>query len=211
MNTDMNTDTNISKKKKSHIPSIVTIKAQEKEIEMILAQYKLANDAFINDLNLGFSDNASVYLNIMSDLNDTANSLLLTVRDEIFTIYPKGILNQSSVTLNVPKLKELEAQVRINEKRLKIMIEEELALTGKYNASNVEIINNRYRYIFYIIVAIIISWFLYRVFSTNDPDDKIESLILITALIIIFYQFIFKGLIKLLKSIGHFIESQINL
>jgi hypothetical protein len=202
MNTDMNTDTNISKKKKSHIPSIVTIKAQEKEIEMILAQYKLANDAFINDLNLGFSDNASVYLNIMSDLNDTANSLLLTVRDEIFTIYPKGILNQSSVTLNVP---------RINEKRLKIMIEEELALTGKYNASNVEIINNRYRYIFYIIVAIIISWFLYRVFSTNDPDDKIESLILITALIIIFYQFIFKGLIKLLKSIGHFIESQINL
>ena len=209
--TDTTTDTNTNTiPKKSHVPSIVTIKAQEKEIELLLAQYKLANDAYINSLNQGLTNNASVYLDIMSGLNDAIKVLLLTVRIEIYNIYPKGIANQSAVTLNVTKLKELEAILAYNEKKLQIMMEEELALNGKYSSSTIDVQSYRYHYIFYIIVAVILSWLLFRVFSTNDPDDKLESLFLIMAIIIIFYQFVFKGLIKVFEFIIKFVKGVLH-
>lgn len=205
MNKDMN-----KHKNKSHIPSIVNIKTQEKEIELLLAQYKTVNASYINNLNQGFRNNAAQDLTTMADLNDRITSLLSSVRQEISTIYPKGISNQSAVTLNVQKVKALDSNLKKNERELQIMMANEMALDGQYDSSTLQVYSYKYHYIFYFIVAVIIFWLLYRVFSTNVSDDKIETVILVCAIIIIFYHFLLKHVLNSLDSAGTYFSGQIK-
>jgi len=205
MNKDMNKD-----KKKSHIPSIVNIKTQEKEIELLLAQYKTVNASYINNLNQGFRDKAEQDLTTMADLNDRITSLLSSVRQEISTIYPKGIANQSAVTLNIQKVKDLDTKLKKNEKELQIMMEQEMALDGQYDSSTLQVYSYKYHYMFYFIVAVIIAWLLYRVFSTNVSDDKIETVILVCAIIILIYHFLLKHILDSLDSAGSYVKGQIK-
>lgn len=118
MNKDMNKDMN-KYNKKSHIPSIVNIKTQEKEIELLLAQYKIVNASYINNLNQGFRDKAAQDLTTLTNLNNRIISLLSSVRQEISTIYPKGISNQSAVTLNIQKVKALDSILKKIKKNYK--------------------------------------------------------------------------------------------
>ena len=203
MNKDMNKHNN-----KSHIPSIVNIKTQEKEIEILLAQYKTVNASYINNLNQGFRDKAAQDLTTMADLNDRITSLLSSIRQEISTIYPKGISIQSSVTLNVQKVKALDAKLKKNEKELQIMMANEMALDGQYESSTLDVYSYKYHYMFYFIVALIIAWLLYRVFSTNVSDDKIETVILVSAIIVLFYHFLLKHVLASLDSAGSYVSGQ---
>jgi hypothetical protein len=205
MNKDMNKDKN-----KSHIPSIVNIKTQEKEIELLLVQYKTINDSYINNLNQGFRDKASQDLTTMADLNDRITSLLSSIRQEISTIYPKGISNQSAVTLNVQKVKALDSKLKKNEKELQIMMAKEMALDGQYESSTLDVYSYKYHYMFYFIVAVIIAWLLYRVFSTNVSDDKIETVILVCAIIVLFYHFLLKHILDSLDSSGKYMKEKIK-
>jgi|LakMenEpi03Aug12_release.lakeMendotaPanAssembly.Ray.scaffolds.fasta_scaffold359709_2 hypothetical protein len=195
-------------KKKSHIPSIVNIKTQEKEIEILLAQYKTVNASYINNLNQRFRDKAAQDLTTMADLNDRITSLLSSIRQEISTIYPKGISNQSAVTLNVQKVKALDSKLKKNEKELQIMMAKEMALDGQYESSTLDVYSYKYHYMFYFIVAVIIAWLLYRVFSTNVSDDKIETVILVCAIIVLFYHFLLKHVLASLDSAGNYVSGQ---
>jgi hypothetical protein len=161
-------------------------------------------------LNQGFRDKAAQDLTTMADLNDRITSLLSSVRQEISTIYPKGISNQSAVTLNIQKVKALDANLKKNERELQIMMENEMALDGQYDSSTLEVYSYKYHYIFYFIVAVIISWLLYRVFSTNVSDDKIETLILVCAIIVLFYHFLLKNVLDSLDSAGSYVSGQIK-
>lgn len=205
----MNKDTN-KNKKKSHIPSIVNIKTQEKEIELLLAQYKTVNASYINNLNQGFRDKAAQDLTTMADLNDRITSLLSSIRQEISTIYPKGISNQSAVTLNVQKVKALDSKLKKNEKELQIMMAKEMALDGQYESSTLQVYSYKYHYMFYFIVAVIIAWLLYRVFSTNVSDDKVETVILVCAVIVLFYHFLLKHILDSLDSSGKYMKEKIK-
>ena len=205
MNKDMNKN-----KKKSHIPSIVNIKTQEKEIEILLTQYKTVNASYINNLNQGFRDKATQDLTTMADLNDRITSLLSSIRQEISTIYPKGISNQSAVTLNVQKVKALDAKLKKNEKELQIMMAQEMALDGQYDSSTLDVYSYKYHYMFYFIVAAIIAWLLYRVFSTNVSDDKVETVILVCAIIVLFYHFLLKHILDSLDSSGKYMKEKIK-
>lgn len=205
MNKDMNKD-----KKNTHIPSIVTIKTQEKEIELLLAQYKTVNASYINNLNQGFRDKATQDLTTMADLNDRITSLLSSVRQEISTIYPKGIANQSAVTLNIQKVKALDAKLKKNEKELQIMMAQEMALDGQYESSTLNVYSYKYHYMFYFIVALIIGWLLFRVFSTNVSDDKIETVILVCAIIVLIYHFALKYILDSLDSAGNYVKGEIK-
>ena len=202
MNKDMN-----KHKKKSHIPSIVNIKTQEKEIELLLMQYKTLNDSYINNLNQGFRDKAAQQLPTMADLNDRIASLLSTVREEISTIYPKGISNQSAVTLNTQKVKALDAKLTKNEKELEIMMAKQMALDGQYDSSTLQVYSYKYHYIFYFIVALVIAWLLYRVFSTNVSDDRVETVILVCAIIVLFYHFGFKAILTSLETASDYVKN----
>lgn len=197
-------------KKKTHIPSIVNIKTQEKEIELLLAQYKTVNASYINNLNQGFRDKATHDLNTLTDLNDRIFSLLSSVREEISTIYPKGISNQSAVTLNVQKVNALDAKLKKNEKELQNIMAKEMALDGEYESSTLQVYSYKYHYMFYFIVAVIIAWLLYRVFSTNISDDKVETVILVCAVIVLFYHFLLKYLLDSLDSSGKFMKEKIK-
>ena len=205
MNKDMNKN-----KKKSHIPSIVNIKTQEKEIEILLTQYKTVNASYINNLNQGFRDKATQDLTTMADLNDRITSLLSSIRQEISTIYPKGISNQSAVTLNIQKVKALDAKLKKNEKELQIMMAQEMALDGQYDSSTLDVYSYKYHYMFYFIVAAIIAWLLYRVFSTNVSDDKVETVILVCAIIVLFYHFLLKHILDSLDSSGKYMKEKIK-
>ena len=205
MNKDMNKN-----KKKSHIPSIVNIKTQEKEIEILLTQYKTVNASYINNLNQGFRDKATQDLTTMADLNDRITSLLSSIRQEISTIYPKGISNQSAVTLNIQKVKALDAKLKKNEKELQIMMAQEMALDGQYDSSTLDVYSYKYHYMFYFIVAGIIAWLLYRVFSTNVSDDKVETVILVCAIIVLFYHFLLKHILDTLDSSGKYMKEKIK-
>ena len=193
-------------KEKTHIPSIVTIKTQEKEIELLLIQYKTVNASYINNLNQGFRDKSAQDLSTMADLNDRITSLLSSVREEISSIYPKGISNQSAVTLNVQKVKDLDTKLKKNEKELQIMMAHEMALDGQYDSSGIQLYSYKYHYMFYFIVAGIIGWLLFRVFSTTNSDDKVETVILVCAIIILFYHFLFKHLLSSLDSVGTYFK-----
>ena len=197
-------------KKKTHIPSIVNIKTQEKEIELLLSQYKTVNASYINNLNQGFRDKATQDLNTLADLNDRIFSLLSSVREEISTIYPKGISNQSAVTLNVQKVNALDAKLKKNEKELQNMMEKEMALDGEYESSTLQVYSYKYHYMFYFIVALIIAWLLYRAFSTNISDDKVETVILVCAVIVLFYHFLLKYLLDSLDSSGKYMKEKIK-
>ncbi len=202
MNKDMN-----NHKKKSHIPSIVNIKTQEKEIELLLMQYKTLNDSYINNLNQGFRDKATQQLPTMADLNDRIASLLSSVREEISTIYPKGISNQSAVTLNTQKVKALDAKLTKNERELEIMMAKQMALDGQYDSSTLQVYSYKYHYIFYFIVALVIAWLLYRVFSTNVSDDRVETVILVCAIIVLFYHFGFKAILTSLETASDYVKN----
>ena len=197
-------------KKKSHIPSIVNIKTQEKEIEILLAQYKTVNASYINNLNQRFRDKAAQDLTTMADLNDRITSLLSSIRQEISTIYPKGISNQSAVTLNVQKVKALDSKLKKNEKELQIMMAKEMALDGQYESSTLDVYSYQYHYMFYFIVALIIAWLLFRVFSTNVSDDKVETVILVCAIIVLFYHFLLKHILDSLDSSGKYMKEKIK-
>ena len=205
MNRDMN-----KHQKKSHIPSIVNIKTQEKEIELLLAQYKTVNASYINNLNQGFRDKAAQQLPTMADLNDRITSLLSTVRQEISTIYPKGISNQSAVTLNIQKVKALDAKLKKNERELQIMMAKEMALNGQYDSSTIQVYSYKYHYMFYFIVSVIICWLLYRAFSTNVSDDNVDTVILVCAVIVLFYHFGFKYVLDSLETAGNYINEQLK-
>jgi len=197
-------------KKKTHIPSIVNIKTQEKEIELLLAQYKTVNASYINNLNQGFRDKATQDLNTLADLNDRIFSLLSSVREEISTIYPKGISNQSAVTLNVQKVNALDAKLKKNEKELQNIMAKEMALDGEYESSTLQVYSYKYHYMFYFIVAVIIAWLLYRAFSTNISDDKVETVILVCAVILLFYHFLLKYVLESLDSSGKYMKEKIK-
>jgi hypothetical protein len=205
MNKDMN-----KHQKKSHIPSIVNIKTQEKEIELLLAQYKTVNASYINNLKQGFRDKAAQDLTTMADLNDRITSLLSSVKQEISTIYPKGISNQSAVTLNIQKVRALDTKLKKNEKELQIMMANEMTLDGQYDSSTLNVYSYKYHYMFYFIVALIIVWLLYRVFSTNDSDDKVETVILVCAIILLIYHFLLKRILTSLDSSGKYIKEKIK-
>jgi hypothetical protein len=205
MNKDMN-----KYNEKTHIPSIVNIKTQEKEIELLLTQYKTINASYINNLNQGFRDKAAQDLTTMADLNDRITSLLLSVRQEISTIYPKGISNQSAVTLNVQKVKALDAKLKKNERELQIMMAKEMDLDGQYDSSTLDVYSYKYHYMFYFIVAVIIAWLLYRAFSTNVSDDKIETVILVCAIIILIYHFLLKHILDSLDSASNYVKGGIK-
>ena len=197
-------------KKKLHNSSIVNIKTQEKEIELLLAQYKIVNASYINNLNKGFSDKASQDLFTMDVLNKRISSLLSSTRQEIYTIYPKGISNQSAVTLNVQKVKALDSKLKKNEKELQIMMAKEMALDGQYESSTLDVYSYKYHYMFYFIVAVIIAWLLFRVFSTNVSDDKVETVILVCAIIVLFYHFLLKHILDSLDSSGKYMKEKIK-
>ena len=208
MNKDMNKDMN-KHKKKSHNSSIVNIKTHEKEIELLLAQYKIVNASYINNLSKGFSDKASQELATMDVLNKRISSLLSSARQEISTIYPKGIVNQSAVTLNVPKVRALDAKLKKNQKELQAMMAKEMALDGQYDSSTLQVYSYKYHYMFYFIVAVIISWLLYRVFSTND-SETVDTVILVSAIILIFYHFGVKQVLSSLETAGNYVNGQIK-
>lgn len=210
MNKDMNMNKDINKnKKKSHNSSIVNIKTHEKEIELLLAQYKTVNASYINNLNKGFSDKAAKELFTMDVLNKRIISLLSSARQEISTIYPKGIADQSAVTLNVQKVRALDAKLKKNEKELQTMMANKTALDGQYDSSTLQVYSYKYHYMFYFIVAVILSWLLYRVFSTNE-SDTVETVILVAAIILIFYHFIAKRLLSSFDSVGNYVNGQIK-
>lgn len=205
MNKDMN-----KYNKNSHIPSIVNIKTQEKEIELLLAQYKIVNASYINNLNQGFRDKADQDLTTLTNLNNRIISLLSSVRQEISTIYPKGISNQSAVTLNIQKVKALDSILKKNQKELQLMMENEINLDGQYDSSTLQVYSYKYHYMFYFIVAVIVSWLLYRVFSTNVSDDKVETVILVCAIIVLFYNLLLKYVLDSLDSTGKYINEKIK-
>ena len=209
MNKHMNKDMN-KHMKKLHNSSIVNIKTHEKEIELLLAQYKIVNASYINNLSKGFSDKASQELATMDVLNKRIISLLSSARQEISTIYPKGIANQSAVTLNVQKVRALDAKLKKNEKELQAMMAKEMALDGQYDSSTLQVYSYKYHYMFYFIVAVIISWLLYRVFSTNISDDKVDTVILVSAIIVLVYHFGVKHVIGSLETAGNYVNGQIK-
>ena len=204
MNKDMN-----KYNEKTHIPSIVNIKTQEKEIELLLTQYKTINASYINNLNKGFSDKASQDLFTMDVLNKRIISLLSSARQEISTMYPKGIAHQSAVTLNVQKVKALDAKLKKNVKELQNMMASKTALDGQYDSSTLQVYSYKYHYMFYFIVAVIISWLLFRVFSTNE-SDTVETVILAAAIILLVYHFGVKYLLNSLETASNYVNGQIK-
>jgi F0F1-type ATP synthase membrane subunit b/b' len=63
---------------------------------------------------------------------------------------------------------------------------------------------------FYFIVAVIIAWLLYRAFSTNVSDDKIETVILVCAIIILIYHFLLKHILDSLDSASNYVKGGIK-
>ena len=63
---------------------------------------------------------------------------------------------------------------------------------------------------FYFIVAVIIAWLLFRVFSTNVSDDKVETVILVCAIIVLFYHFLLKHILDTLDSSGKYMKEKIK-
>ena len=63
---------------------------------------------------------------------------------------------------------------------------------------------------FYFIVAVIICWLLYRAFSTNVSDDNVDTVILVCAVIVLFYHFGFKYVLDLLETAGNYINEQLK-
>jgi hypothetical protein len=86
----------------------------------------------------------------------------------------------------------------------------EMALDGEYESSTLQVYSYKYHYMFYFIVAVIIAWLLYRVFSTNISDDKVETVILVCAVIVLFYHFLLKYLLDSLDSSGKFMKEKIK-
>lgn len=194
---------------KSHIPSIVAIKTQEKEIELLLSQFENVNTSYINNLSQGFRDNASTDLATMADLNDRIIVLLSSARQEISAIYPKGIANQSALNLNMEKVLLLDRKLKMNERKLQIMMNKEMALDGSYESSTLQLYSYKYHYLFYFIVAAIIGWLLYRVFSKNN-SELIETLILISGLFLLFHHFFLDTFISFGQDATSSIENNIK-
>lgn len=90
------------------------------------------------------------------------------------------------------------------------MIENEINLDGQYDSSTLQVYSYKYHYMFYFIVAVIISWLLYRVFSTNVSDDKVETVILVCAIIVLFYNLLLKYVLDSLDSSGKYINEKIK-
>jgi hypothetical protein len=178
-------------------PSIVEIKSLEKEVQMLLAQY---NDATISPVK-----NINNITNMMN-INNKIKALLNIIQYKIKAIYPHGITNQSSVTMNNADLIKIANKLQEDENKLQTSIDQYNSLEGENSVLKIQMKTHYYEYMFYIIVCIIISIYVLKVYSIpqeNVSIYSIENLLLIIAILLLIYNSYTYILDKLTKIIEY--------
>jgi hypothetical protein len=162
-------------------PSIVEIKSLEKELELMLAQYKNVHQQSMTNLPPTQST-----LQLLTDTNNKILTLLSTIKSKTDILYPKGITNQHAVTFNNKHLIDITNKLHADQSELQRSIHSHNSLDGENNSLTLQLNSNYIQYIFYLIIAIVIAVYSFKLFGESDIVDMI---ILILAILLVVYHF----------------------
>jgi hypothetical protein len=174
----------------NEIPSIVEIKSLEKELKMLLAQYNDTQTNYIAQAQKGFSQTSTSTLKLMKELNNKIISLLSIIKYKTSLIYPKGITNQTAVSINNTNLVELSNKLRGEQKEIQKTINEYNNLDGENNNLSLQAKSGYYTYMFYMIISIIFGVYIIKIYSMDSGYDTIDMIMLILAILLLVYHFI---------------------
>jgi hypothetical protein len=180
--------------------SIVEIKTLEKEVELLLAQYKdmqqgqgasqqgQGQGASQQGQGQGASQQGQGQQ--AKDLNARILQLLDTIKSKIDKVYPQGITNQNAVRMNNKNLMETSNKLMKEQKNLNNLIQEYNSLDGKNNYLTLQTNSIYYQYLFYLVIAIVISIYLIKIFTQETGYESADMIILVLAILLLLYHFI---------------------
>jgi hypothetical protein len=181
--------------------STIQIKAMEKEVEMLLAQYKIAHSDYIRYVQRSDKINATKNLNLMNELNSLTLIFLSKIDTEIEN------MKHSPFTKSLIKPKDFSnilIKLRKNEHELKEMSNTISDLDGKNEITHTQVISNYYHSFFYLILVIILGINIFKVATTTESGPS-EIIIFFSGFIILLYHG-WSYIIKILDTIMIYIE-----
>lgn len=183
------------------LPSIVSVKTMEKEVDLLLAQYKIVHANYLRDVQNGDKINSTKNLFLMNELNN----LILMFFSKIET--DLNIINQKTKTYSkqTKEFNKILIKLRKNEKNLDEMTTGK-DLDGKFETGQTQTISEYYHYTFYFILAVIVGFTIFKVVNTTESNLS-ETIILITGMVVLIYhlRFFFMNFIaSLMVYVGKF-------
>jgi len=163
--------------------SLVEVKSLEKEVQLLLRQYKDQYKQSIADIQKGdYSTSLSA-----KETSDKILGLLSTIKNKIAILYPKGINNQNVVRMNNAHLIQIADKLHKDQNELQRHINEYNNLDGKNNQLTLQLNSTYYEYMFYFVIAIILC--VYMVYMLYGGYDSVDMIILICGVALIIYHF----------------------
>lgn len=173
---------------RSGAATLIGERTKLKELDMMVTQYNTANQTFLNYKKTGNTQGANDNMAVLKAINDNILSKLTELQKMNDTIYPHGIANQQKIQRNNPTLNahldELQKQHTLVNKRIR----EYNNAFGKKEDKELVYYAHTWRYIFYLVVAFIVSIFVIRAYTSED-QHSLELVILIVAAILAFVHF----------------------
>lgn len=169
--------------------SDITIIEKKKEINLLLEQFTSVNKSYINNLRTGNKEESAKDLALL----DKLNSLILTHMSEnegiLSSNYSKGIKQQEMVNKNNEKFKDIKNKLNEERKRIKMLMQEEHDLEGTEQFWYQNMTSYKYKYLYYIICAIILIILIIRAFISSDTG-LIDTVIAVSAFMLLIYHYI---------------------
>lgn len=169
--------------------SDITIIEKKKEINLLLQQFTSVNKSYINNLRTGNKQESAKDLALLDNLN----SLILTHMSEnegiLSSNYSKGIEQQEMVNKNNEKFNDIKDKLNEERKRIKLLIQEETDLEGTQQFWYQNMTSYKYKYLYYIICAIILIILIIRAFISSDTG-LIDTVIAMSAIMLIIYHYV---------------------
>ena len=159
---------------------IVQQRTKLKELDILVEQYKVAHATFLNHEKAGNIPDALTDKTLLKTLNDSILMKLTELERLNDVIYPHGITNQQQVDKNNPALNAHLTTLYQEHQRINDHIREYNNAFGKNEDKQLVYKSHTWRYIFYLLVAVVVSILVIRAYTTEDQHG-IEIVIIVIA------------------------------
>ena len=168
----------------------VELNIYEKNLSQLIEKYQSVHNNYTNSLRQNNKVEASILLKQLDSLNQEILMLLDDIgkriekinNDKKYSKYKNDIMKKRS------DLNTLNDKMVSDEKKIKEIMFDLIDLDGKNETFKLEHKSSVYYIFFYMLVIVIICIVLFKTISSVEPN-RIETLILCLAIIVLLYQF----------------------
>ena len=156
----------------------------EKNLQLLLAEYERVHSNYINSLRAKNITESSLLLEKIQSLNQQIQSLSLDMSNKI---HVKGEYTDD-IDKKKDELNTLHNKMIVDETKIKNLLNDTIDLDGQNETLRLQHKSSMYYNSFYIIIIILISILIFRIFISTEADP-LENILLILAIVLLLYIF----------------------